>query len=347
MSCDVIPTDRATIGTEELRYGAIERNKVVEFFKNLPRTDTDSSSIKIRDRFGRRRLGRVIPKMVTEIKDPPRLSDQWFLHVPKSEIIKIGRSTTRLNCFERAFGDYCPVFLRKQKTLNYETDNYKQFRRHIAYRRMLIQDREWKRRFVYNPTRRDLPWYRRIFHWELEDQVEDIIEFTSYVKPLMPEYRPERPRSGVQRVPKKHFFRRWRNKQWEMAVIREFVQDEMEASMQNPRYVPCTLEPVIDVSMDQNSETCCSSRIGTVHSLGIPTDSQNSAAHYPATPPKKFVPYDKRFHTWYGPMVYDKLYMHNSCCATAVASTDDLSEFGCLDGPHRKHGLCLPPPKSQ
>lgn len=141
--------------------------------------------------------------------------------VPKGNGGKVKCRTVSKGWCERLFGDYCPVWLRKIKVIDYSSEEYRKTQTTLAVGKHIEQDGKFIQKLVYRPDNRRVRWYLRPFNIQRDYSYSAICEMASNST------RPRKPyHSGIQRAPRKHLIRRWLNWRWEWETIIDFIYED-------------------------------------------------------------------------------------------------------------------------
>ena len=141
--------------------------------------------------------------------------------VPKGKKGKVKSKTVSKGWCERLLGDYCPVWLRKIKVIDYNSVEYRRVQTALAVSKHMEQDGKFIQKLVYRPDNRRVRWYLRPFNIQRDNSYSAICEMASNSR------KPRRPyHSGIQQAPRKHLVRQWLNWRWEWETIIDFIYED-------------------------------------------------------------------------------------------------------------------------
>lgn len=117
--------------------------------------------------------------------------------------------------------EYCPVRFRKNKRYNYDSEEFRLKQHHMTVRTLLEQEYRPYKKITFCPSKRSSRWYfPKWFHFEEEKDVLDSIDlFVACNATLRPVFR------GSRIAQRRHFFRRWRNRETDRHIICEELME--------------------------------------------------------------------------------------------------------------------------
>ncbi|QLL33977.1 hypothetical protein HG536_0F03020 [Torulaspora globosa] len=125
--------------------------------------------------------------------------------------------------FAKLLKEYCPVRLRRNKRMNFDSEEFRSMQADLTLRTLAEQElRGQDRKLIFRPSLSSgKSFFRSIFHFEEDEDVLDAMDhFILCNEGLIPLFRGSRP------AVRKHFFRRWHNYDRDRIIVCEQLMEK-------------------------------------------------------------------------------------------------------------------------